>query len=105
MPAAKPGEVWMVDLGMIAKVRPCAVLTPLPRGNDLDVFTLVAHTTATRGTRWEVFLPKPFLDPDGVFDVQRIATVASVKLERKLGELKPEEFDKILNALADRFGL
>ena len=51
MPAAKPGEVWIVDLGMVAKVRPCLVLTPQPRGDDLDTFTVVAHTTAVRGSR------------------------------------------------------
>ena len=89
MPAAKPGEIWVVDLGMVAKVRPCLILTPPPRDDDLDVFTVVAHTTACRGSRWEVPIPKPYLDEEGAFDVQRIATVASVKLERKRGELIP----------------
>lgn len=105
MPAAKPGEIWIVDLGMVAKVRPCLILTPPPRGDELDVFTVVAHTTACRGHRWEVPLPKPYLDGEGAFDVQRIATVASVKLERKLGELTRAELDLILDRLAERFGI
>lgn len=105
MPAAKPGDIWIVDLGMAAKVRPCLILTPQPRGDDLEVFTVVAHTTAVRGNRWEVSVPKPFLDADGAFDVQRIATVASVKLERKLGELSKGEMDLILDRLAERLGL
>ena len=46
MPAAKPGDIWIVDLGMAAKVRPCLIITPQPRGDDLEVFTVVAHTTA-----------------------------------------------------------
>jgi hypothetical protein len=37
--------------------------------------------------------------------VQRIAAVASVKLERKLGELSREELDSILDRLAERFGI
>jgi len=37
--------------------------------------------------------------------VQRIATVASVKLERKLGELTRAELDLILDRLAERFGI
>ena len=90
---------------MAAKVRPCLILTPQPRGDDLEVFTVVAHTTAVRGNRWEVSVPKPFLDADGAFDVQRIATVASVKLERKLGELSKGEMDLILDRLAERLGL
>jgi len=63
---------------MQAKVRPCLVLTPPAADeNELAVFTLVAHTTSIRGSRWEVKIPKPFLD-DGAFDVQRIVTVANV---------------------------
>ena len=105
MPAAKPGEIWRVDLGMTAKVRPCLILTPQPRDDELDVFTVVAHTTACRGNRWEVAMAKPYLDADGAFDVQRIATVASVKLERKLGELTLTEMDSILDRLAERLGI
>ena len=69
MRAAKPGEVWMVDLGMTAKVRPCLVLTRPPADNELDVFTVIAHTTSRRGNRWEVPFHKFFLDQDGAFDV------------------------------------
>jgi mRNA interferase MazF len=105
MPAAKPGDVWIVDLGMAAKVRPCLILTAQPKGNELDVFTLLAHTTARRSSRWEIGIPKPFLDDQGVFDMQRLATVASVKLERKLGELTTSELDSILDRLAERLGM
>jgi len=105
MPVAKPGDVWVVDLGMAAKVRPCLILTSQPKGEDLDVYTVVAHTTAARGSRWELQVPKPWLDAEGIFDVQRIATVASVKLERKLGELSSREMDGVLDLLAERFGI
>ena len=105
MPAAKPGDVWIVDLGIAAKVRPCLILTCMPKGDELDVFTLVAHTTSRRGNRWEVPIQKSFLDDEGAFDVQRIATVASTKLERKLGELSPAELNLILDCLADRLGM
>jgi mRNA-degrading endonuclease toxin of MazEF toxin-antitoxin module len=40
-----------------------------------------------------------------VFDVQRIATVASVKLERKLGGLTEPEMNQVLDALAERLSL
>ena len=105
MPAAKPGEAWWVDLGMAAKVRPCLILTPPPKNDELDVFSVVAHTTSRRGNRWEIPIARPFLDPAGAFDVQRIATVASVKLERRLGELSPDELDKVLDLLAERLGI
>lgn len=104
MPIGKPGEVWQTDLGMQAKVRPCLVLTPPPRDDDLAVVTLVAHTTSVRGSRWEVTIPKHFLQA-GAFDVQRIVTVDVSKLERKLGELNPQEFDDVLDKLAERLGI
>lgn len=105
MPAAKPGDVWLVDLGMTAKVRPCLVVTRQPQSDELDVFTVVAHTTSLRGNHWEMPIPKSFLRDEGAFDVQRIATVARVKLERKLGELTAVELDPILALLAERLGL
>lgn len=105
MPAAKPGEVWVIDLGMAAKVRPCLILTHPPKSDDLDVFTVVAHTTSRRGNRWEVQIEKSFLDAEGAFDVQRVATVASAKLERKLGELSSTELDIVLDRLAERLDI
>jgi mRNA interferase MazF len=105
MPAAKPGEIWRIDLGMVAKVRPCLVLTPPPRNDELDVFTVIAHTTSTRGNKWEISITKSFLDREGVFDVQRVAMVACVKLERKLGELSASEMNSVLDRLADRSGI
>ena len=33
MPVAKPGEVWLTDLGMQAKVRPCLILLKFIVGN------------------------------------------------------------------------
>lgn len=76
MPVARPGEVWMVDLGMVAKVRPCLVLTAPSKADELDVFTVVAHTTSLRGNRWEVSIQKSFFSNQGAFDVQRVVTVA-----------------------------
>lgn len=105
MSTAKPGDIWIVDLGMAAKVRPCLILTPQPRSDDLDVFTVVAHTTAVRGSHWELPIPKPCLNGRGAFDVQRIATVASVKLERKIGKLTSSEMNQVLDLLAERLGI
>jgi len=52
MPEPKRGEVWRVDFGMTAKVRPCLVLTDPPDINDLMLYTVVPHTTALRGIQW-----------------------------------------------------
>ena len=46
---AKAGEVWMIDLGMVAKVRPCLLLTDYPADDELALITVLPHTTALRG--------------------------------------------------------
>jgi mRNA interferase MazF len=104
MPAVNPGEVWMTDFGMAAKVRPALVLTGNPASDELDLITLLLHTTSVRGNRWELNLPKLFLKP-GAFHLQQIQTVSTVKLERKLGALTADEMKRVRDALAERFGL
>ncbi|HEU0038804.1 MAG TPA: type II toxin-antitoxin system PemK/MazF family toxin [Verrucomicrobiae bacterium] len=104
MPAVNPGEVWMTDFGMAAKVRPALVLTGNPASDELDLITLMLHTTSVRGNRWELNLSKPFLKP-GAFHLQQIQTVSTLKLERKLGALTADEMKRVRDALAERFGL
>jgi mRNA interferase MazF len=82
--------VWIVDLGMAAKVRPCLLLSVPTDPQDRVVVTVVPHTTSLHGTRFEVAIPAPFLHP-GAFNAQGIVTVSQVKLVRYLGELQPDE--------------
>ena len=44
------GEVWLADLGMIAKVRPVLVLSVPFADLDYALFHIVPHTTAVRGS-------------------------------------------------------
>ena len=80
------GEVWLVDLGMAAKVRPALVLSIPTEDDDRSLATLVPHTTAVRGTRFEAVVPVPFLKP-GAFDAQGLVTVPLVRLVRLRGAL------------------
>jgi mRNA interferase MazF len=104
MPAVNPGEIWMVDFGMAAKVRPALILTGKPADNELDLVTVLLHTTALRGNRWELNIPKPFLKP-GAFHLQQIQTVSTVKLERRLGALTADEMKQVQAALGNRLGI
>ena len=105
MKPALPGEVWMTDLGIVGKVRPCLVLTPPPTENELALVNVIAHTTSLReGNPWQIVIPKPWLKP-GAFHLQRILTVPTVKFERFLGTLSDVEFALIKQKLALRLGL
>ena len=98
------GEVWQVDLGLAGKVRPCLLLTSYPNDDELALVTLVPHTTALRGNRWEVNIPKPFLK-SGAFHLQQIQSVPTVRLMRKLGALSDEELAIVHDRLRQHFGM
>jgi mRNA interferase MazF len=104
MPAVNPGEVWMTDFGMAAKVRPALVLTGNPAAEELDLVTLLLHTTALRGNRWELNISKSFLKPGG-FPCSKFKLVSTIKLERRLGALTEEEMNRVLDALGQRLGV
>jgi mRNA interferase MazF len=104
MPAVSSGEVWPVDFGMAAKVRPALLLTDNPADDELDFITVMLHTTSLRGNRLELSIPKPFLKP-GAFHLQQIQSVPTVRLERKLGVLTEAEMSQVLDALADRLNI
>jgi mRNA interferase MazF len=63
------GEVWLVDLGLAAKVRPCLVLSIPTKDEDRALVTVLAHTTSARGSRFEVEIKAKFLRT-GVFDAE-----------------------------------
>src|SRR5206468_8794353 len=104
MPVISPDEVWTTDFGMAAKVRPALLLTGSPTDDELDLVTVLLHTTSLRGNRWELNIPKPFLKP-GVFHLQQVQTVSTIKLERRLGILTAEEMNRVRNALRDRLSI
>jgi mRNA interferase MazF len=90
MPSADRGSVWLTNLGLAAKVRPCLVLSVPTDPQDRVLVTLIPHTTSVQGTRFEVDVKAPFLKP-GVFDAQQVLTVPQAKLIRKLGDLTPDQ--------------
>jgi mRNA interferase MazF len=92
------------DFGMAAKVRPALLLTGTPSDDELDIVTVLLHTTTLRGNRWELSIPKPFLKP-GAFHLQQVQTISTVKLERRLGTLTDGELKRARAALAQRLGL
>ena len=101
---AERGEVWQVDFGIAAKVRPALLLTGEPADDQLDLFTVLLHTTALRGNRWELAIPKPFLQ-SGAFHLQQLQSISGAKLMRRLGALTPDEMKRVDAALRLRLSL
>ncbi len=94
------GEVWLVDMGMVAKTRPAVVLI----ADQLDApRSLIIHipiTQQNRGSELEVPLGHlPFLDPESVANVQGIGSLPSVRFEKRLGLLPEADLKTVKAAL------
>ena len=92
------GEVWQVDFGITQKVRPALIIS-VPYGDaDRALIGVIPHTTATRGSQFEVPVQVPFLS-EGAFLVQGIQALPSKYFLRPLGVLKPEQLGRVERAL------
>jgi|ERR1035438_3655162 mRNA interferase MazF len=94
------GEVWLVDMGMAAKTRPCVALLADNLNVPRSLIILIPITRQNRGTELEVKLGHlPFLDPDSVANVQGVTSLPTVRFEKRLGSLSPPDLDAIKKAL------
>ena len=104
MKTPQRGEVWLVDLGLAAKVRPALVVSIPAEDIDRALVTMVPHTTSARGSRFEAAVSVPFLRA-GVFDAQNLVTIPHAKLIRTLGKLSSAHLAVVERATAIWLGL
>jgi mRNA interferase MazF len=96
----KCGEVWLADLGLVAKTRPVVVVSRNDPQPPRALVIYVPLTTQYRSSEYEVILPKlHFLRQDSFANVQGLASIPIVRLERKLGILPDDVMLKIKQAL------
>ncbi len=98
------GEVWLVDLGMAAKVRPAVVISIPAHDTDRALVTLVPHTTSVRGSRFEAAVSVSFLKA-GAFDAQNLITIPHARLLRALGRLGSAQLAPVETAVRSWLGL
>ena len=97
-----PGEIRRVDFGLSAKVRPALILSDYPEDKELALPVVIPQTTAVRGNRWELNVPKPLLKQPGVFHLQQIQPISLARFEARFGMLTPEEFKFLKETLVRR---
>jgi mRNA interferase MazF len=98
------GEVWLVDLGLAAKIRPCLVLGVPSADVDRALVSVVPHTTSLRGTHFEIAAPARFLKA-GAFDAQGIVTIPTARLMRPLGTLSPAALNDVVRGVCLWLGI
>jgi mRNA interferase MazF len=98
------GEVWLADLGMIAKVRPVLVINVPFGDSDYALFQVIPHTTAIRNSQFEVGVQLPWLAM-GVFNIQGSLSVPRSNLLRPLGTLTDKQLLPIEKSFRQWLGL
>ncbi len=99
-----PGELYLVDLGMVGKVRPAVVVSREDADSPRAIVICVPLTTQNRGSAYEVPLGKlKFLDKESWVNVQGVMSVGHERLVRKLGRIAVGQLVQVRAAL--RFAL
>lgn len=104
LPRIQRGELWLVDLGYLGKVRPVLVASVPFLDHERTLCIVVPHTTSLIGTRFEIAMAHPALK-GGAFDVQQTAAVQAAKFVRRLGVLSADQMAVVERALAQVLGL
>lgn len=84
----------MFDCGMVEKVRPVLILSVPFEDADRAVVTVVFHSTALRGSKFEIKVDVPFLRT-GAFVAQSIATYPTARAVRRLGRLTDQQLSTV----------
>ena len=95
-----PGELYLVDLGMVGKVRPAVILSREDADSPRAVAICAPLTTQNRGSAYEVPLGKlKFLDKESWINVQGLMSVGHERLIRKLGRVNASQLEEVRAAL------
>ena len=96
----KPGEVYLVDLGMVAKVRPAVVVSRYDPDSPRALAVLVPLTTEYRGSDYEVPLGRlRFLTKESWANTQGTMSIGHDRLLRPLGSVTTSQLTQIKVAL------
>jgi mRNA interferase MazF len=83
-----------VDFGITQKVRPALVISIPYSDADRALIGVIPHTTATRGSQFEISIPARFLG-DGAFLVQGVQGLPPRYFLRRLGALTAEQLQNV----------
>ncbi len=101
-----PGDIYLVDLGMIGKVRPAVVVSREDPGAPRAIALCVPLTTQCRDSAYEVPLGKlRFLSKESWANVQALGAFGHEKLLRKLGRLHASQLEQLKSALRHALAL
>jgi mRNA interferase MazF len=96
----KPGEVYLVDLGMAGKVRPVVVITREDASAPRALSVTVPLTSQNRGSQYEVQIPRvPWLKHQSFANVQAMAAYGHHEFLERRGRFDQLTLEKIKHAV------
>ena len=96
----KPGEVYLVDLGMAGKVRPVLIVTREDAHAPRALSVTVPLTSQNRGSQYEVQMPRvPWLKHQSFANVQAMAAYEHHELFERRGRFDQLTLGKIKEAI------
>ena len=96
----KPGEVYLVNLGMAGKVRPVVIVTREDANAPRALSVTVPLTSQNRQTQYEVQMPRvPWLKHQSFANVQAIAAYGHHELLERRGRFDQSALEKIKKAI------
>jgi mRNA interferase MazF len=102
----KRGDIVLVDLGYVAKVRPAVVVSISQADSQRNMSVVAPITTEKRGGESEVAFPKPrWLAQESVVNLIAIVGVDNAKIGRVLGEVPARTLAAVDDGLARMLGL
>ncbi len=96
----KPGEVYLVNLGIAGKVRPMIVLSREDSAPPRALAICAPITTSSRESPYEIPIGKSnFLKLESFVNVQGLQAIPHHELQRKLGNVSDNNLSQIKDAL------
>jgi mRNA interferase MazF len=100
------GDVVLVDLGTVAKIRPCVVISIDSADSQRNMSVVVPMTTEIRGGECEVSFPKPrWLKEESVINVLGISGVDNAKIIRRIAPFPAQALTEVFDTIARMLGM
>ena len=97
----KPGEVYIVDMGMEGKQRPVVIVSREDDDAPRAVVLAVPLTSQNRGSQYEVTMPRvPWLRLQSYANVQALSSFEYHELLEKRGSFEEKSMDNIKRAIS-----
>ena len=96
----KFGEVWIADLGLVAKTRPVVIISRDDPDTPRALYIYIPLTRQNRGSKYEISLGHiPWLTNETFANVQGIGSLPLIRFEKKTGRVSKEDMTNVKRAL------